>query len=56
MTKTLELFNYLYEIYTGYNYFEYDDVILFDYVNADDEIQTIKYIKNEDKIITFVLN
>lgn len=56
MTKTLELFNYLYEIYSGYNHFDYDDVILFEYVNTDGYIQTVKYIKNEDKITTFVFN
>lgn len=53
MTNTLELFNNLYKIYAGYNYFEYEDIILFDYVNVDNEIQTMKYIKNEDKITTF---
>lgn len=53
MTKTLELFNQLYEIYTGYNYFDYEDIILFDYVNIDGEIQTIKYIKNKDNITVF---
>lgn len=54
MTKTLELFNNLYEIYAGYNYFEYEDIILFDFVNVDDYIQTVKYIKVEDKIATFI--
>ena len=54
MTKTLELFNSLYETYAGYNYFEYEDIILFDFVNTNDEFQTIEYIKNEDKITTFI--
>lgn len=51
MMNTLKLFNDLYEFYAGYNYFEYEDIILFDFVDVDGEIQTIKYIKNEDKLL-----
>ena len=47
MTKTLELFNSLYETYAGYNYFEYEDIILFDYVNVDNEIQTNTFNQGE---------
>lgn len=50
---TKELFNNLYEIYQGYNYIECDDVIYFDYLDAKDCIQTIKYIKDENKLMMF---
>ena len=52
--KTEILFRELYNILHGYNYFEYDDVIFFDFVNADDEYQTVKYNKNTKSITTFV--
>lgn len=52
--KTEILFRELYDIFHGYNYFEYDDIILFDFVNADDEYQTVKYNKNTKSITTFV--
>ena len=52
--KTEILFRELYDIFQGYNYFEYDDVIFFDFVNTDDEYQTVKYDKNTKSITTFV--
>ena len=52
--KTEILFRELYNIFHGYNYFEYDDGIFFDFVNADDEYQTVKYNKNTKSITTFV--
>jgi hypothetical protein len=54
--KTEILFRELYNIFHGYNYFEYDDSILFDFVNTDDEYQTVKYNKNTKSITTFVNN
>lgn len=52
--KTEILFRQLYDIFHGYNYFEYDDVIFFDFVNTDDEYQTVKYNKSTKSITTFV--
>lgn len=34
----------------GITIFDQCNIILFDYVNSDGYIQTIKYIKDEDKI------
>lgn len=56
MDKTLDLFQNMYELLHEYNYFEYDDVIMFDYVNNDDKFETVKYNKTTNSIVSFVNN
>ena len=54
MDKTLSLFQNMYELLHGYNYFEYDDVIIFDFVNSDNEFETVKYNKATSSIASFI--
>lgn len=54
LNETKMFFEKLYDVFQGYNHFEYDDVISFEFVNADYERQIVTYNKSTKSITTFI--